>query len=351
MSPVNGTPESQPLRHLGPAWFSLVMGLCGLSLAWHRAAHALGTAAHAFALGVGALAGAVFAALVLGGLLRWLRHPDAVREDLRHPVRHAFFAAVPVSLMLLVTVGVSFDAPRPLWSLLWSLACVLQLAVTAWVLGRWLGSRDATPGALWPGVTPVLFIPVVGNVVAPLAGAPLGHAAWSVAQLGIGVFFWPVVLTLVLVRRLSHSPLPPRLLPSWCILLAPPAVVSLALLQLGAPQPAVLGVWGVGAFTLLWLIPLAPRLREVPFGLPWWALSFPLAAFTTLTLRLAQTLPEPGVMGLLAWTLLALATLVIGGLCAATVRGLWRGELLVPEPAPPVPGAAAVTTAVPKATP
>jgi tellurite resistance protein len=340
MSTANDATGSSPLRHLGPAWFSIVMGLCGLSLAWHRAAVSLGPVAHAFSLGVGVLAAAVFTVLVLGGALRWLRHADAVREDLRHPVRHAFFAAVPVSLMLLATVGVSLDAPRTLWSALWGMACALQLGVTAWVLGRWLGSRDATPGVLWPGVTPVLFIPVVGNVVAPLAGAPLGHAAWSVAQLGIGVFFWPVVLTLVLVRRLAHSPLPPRLLPSWCILLAPPAVVSLALLQLGAPQPAALGVWGVGAFTLLWLIPLAPRLREVPFGLPWWALSFPLAAFTTLTLRLAQSLPEPGAMALLAWALLALATGVIGGLCAATVRGLWRGELLVPEPAPPAPAAA-----------
>ena len=26
-----------PLKFLMPGWFSVVMGLCGLSLAWHRA--------------------------------------------------------------------------------------------------------------------------------------------------------------------------------------------------------------------------------------------------------------------------------------------------------------------------
>ena len=48
MSAANRTPGDSPLRHLGPAWFSIVMGLCGLSLAWHRAAVSLGPAAHAF---------------------------------------------------------------------------------------------------------------------------------------------------------------------------------------------------------------------------------------------------------------------------------------------------------------
>ena len=65
MSAANSTPGDSPLRHLGPAWFSIVMGLCGLSLAWHRAAVSLGPAAHAFALGVGVLAAAVFTVLVL----------------------------------------------------------------------------------------------------------------------------------------------------------------------------------------------------------------------------------------------------------------------------------------------
>lgn len=324
-----------PVRFLGPAWFSAVMGLCGLSLAWHRATPAMGAGAHALALAAGIAAAAVFVLLALGSLWRWSAHPDAVREDLQHPVRHPFFAAIPVSLLLLATVGVALGGPRALWYVLWWVGSVAQLGVTAWVLGRWLSAARAEPGALWPGVTPVLLIPIVGNVVVPLAGVALGHPLWSAAQLGIGLFFWPVVVALVLARRIAHGPLPERLLPAWVILLAPPSVIPLALMPYGVAPLVVHMFWGVAGFCGLWLLPLVPRMRHQSFGLPWWAFSFPLAAFATLTGRLADLSPGAAPMQWLAGALLALATILIAGLVLATLRGLWRGELLVPEPAPP----------------
>ena len=106
---------------------------------------------------------------------------------------------------------------------------------------------------MWPSITPVLFIPVVGNVVAPLAGVSLGHEVWSVMQLAIGVFFWPVVMALLVARRVGHSPLPDRILPSWFISLAPPSVIGLSLMQYEAPLLWVQAVWGVGAFVLGWV--------------------------------------------------------------------------------------------------
>ncbi len=40
-----------------------------------------------------------------------LRHPDDLAADLLHPVRHAFFAAIPISLLLLATLGVAHFGP------------------------------------------------------------------------------------------------------------------------------------------------------------------------------------------------------------------------------------------------
>ncbi|MBX3609023.1 MAG: SLAC1 anion channel family protein [Hydrogenophaga sp.] len=331
------TNNAAALRHLGPAWFSIVMGLCGLSLAWHRAAQQLGEWAHALAWVSGGLALLVFVLLALGSVWRWMAFRDAVREDLQHPVRHAFFAAVPVSVLLLATVGLAMGGPRDAWHALWWVGSVAQVGVTAWVLGRWLSAGKGGAGALWPGVTPVLLIPIVGNVVVPLAGVALGHPLWSAAQLGIGLFFWPIVVALVLARRIAHSPLPDRLLPAWVILLAPPSVIALAGMQLQLPPAMGVMLWGVAAFSALWLLPLVPRMRSQAFGLPWWAFSFPLAAFATLTGRLAERAPDAPVLQWLAWLLLAVATLVIAGLSLATLRGLWRGELLVPEPVPGAP--------------
>lgn len=50
-------------------------------------------------------------------------------------------------------------------------------------------------------------------------------------------------------------------------------------------------------------------------------MSFPLAAFTTLTLRLAA-LAESGGLQMAGTLLLALTSLVVFGLCLGTVRGL-----------------------------
>lgn len=332
------SPGATPLKFLAPGWFSLVMGLTGLALAWQAAAPVLGELATGVALVVGALAALVFAVLAVASLVRWRRYPQALAEDLRHPVRHAFIATIPVSLLLLATWLLAVGGPVTLARVLWWLGSAGQLWATVWVLGRWLAPTQAhAPDAqsLWNGVTPVLFIPVVGNVVAPLAGIGLGHTFWSAAHFGIGVFFWPVALTLVLVRRIAHAPLPPRLLPTWFITLAPPSVVGLSLLRFEAPVPVVAAVWGVGLFTLLWAGRYSQRFLSQPFALPFWALSFPLAAFTTLSLRLAPPLQLPALQTV-ALVLLALTSVAIAALVLATVKGLRQGTLLAPEPVAPV---------------
>ena len=327
-----------PLKFLHPGWFSLVMGMTGLALAWHAASHWLGEWAQGASLVLGALAAAVFGVLLVGSLMRAQRHPQALAEDLRHPVRHAFVAALPVSLLLLAT----WMQAMALWPdgahVLWWLGAVGQLAVTVWVLGRWLAptvAHAADAQSLWNGITPVLYIPVVGNVVAPLAGIGFGHEAWSVVHFGIGVFFWPVVFALLVARRLAHGPIPPRLHPTWFITLAPASVVGLCLLRYEAPPLVAMAVWGVGLFTLLWVGTQARRFFAQPFGVPFWGVSFPLAAFTTLTVRLAEALSLPALRAL-ALVLLALTSVVIAALVLATVKGLREGTLLAPEPVAPL---------------
>jgi tellurite resistance protein len=332
-----------PLKFLMPGWFSLVMGLCGLSLAWHRARAVFGDMADGLALVAGLLSMGVFVLLLAASVLRALRHPAALGEDLKHPVRHAFVAAFPVSLLLLATVGVALDPVggvfMPLWLALWWLGSLGQLWATLWVLGRWLA--PSVPGTgqgpgntgLWPTITPVLLIPVVGNVVAPLAGVALGQGGWALAQFGIGAFLWPVVIALVVARRMAHSPLPDRILPAWFITVAPPSVIGLVLTQLQAPLAAVQGLWGLALFFLLWTLPPLKRAIAQPFGIAFWALSFPLAAFTTLTFRLLELTGQTGgPLQLGGVLLLAITSILIVWLGFATVRGLRDGSLLAPEP-------------------
>jgi len=317
-----------PLKFLMPGWFAVVMGLAGLALAWHRSAPHMGEIAGAIALVIALAAGLVFAALLAASVRRAGRYGDAFREDFAHPVRHPFVAAIPISVILLATAAVALGGRSPIAQAAWWLGSVAQFAVTAWVISKWW--RGNQPGGLvWPAVTPVLIIPVVGNVLVPLAGVPLGHEAWSAAQFAVGLFFWPVVHTLIAVRLAVQGSWPERLQPGVFIFVAPPSVVGLGLAQFGAPPLLAWAAWGIAFFSLLLAAAQLRGIVALPFAMPHWAMSFPLAAFSALTLRLAPPGSAFAALGILA---LALASLVILVLAFATVRGLRDGTLLAPEP-------------------
>jgi tellurite resistance protein len=272
----------------------------------------------------------VFVGVLVLSVVRANRYPAALDEDLRHPVRHGFVGALPVAVLLLSTQAVVLGL-RGVWlDGLWWLGALGQLWATVWVLKRWLVASP-TPAPFWPLVTPVLLISVVGNVVVPLAGLSLGHTVWSMAQFGVGLLLWPVVLTLLLVRRATQGPLPERLMPTWFITIAPPSVIGLVLLQAQAPVAVVAACWGMAVFFVLWTGSVAQHAVTQPFSVTFWSASFPLAAFTALTLKLAVAVGSTGLQ-LAGTLLLALTSLVVFGLCLATVRGLRSGSLLAPEP-------------------
>ena len=326
---MNPTAQTSPaLKFIGPQWFATVMGLAGLALAWAAAAPKMGPAAEWVSRSVGALAALVFVVLLVLFSKRGQQYPEALTADLLHPVRHAFFATITVALILLATLGHALFGVSVFWETLWLLACLLQLAVTVWVMSRWW--RGNTVGGFqWPGITPVLIIPVVGNVLAPIAGVPLGMHEWAAVQFGVGVFLWPVVMALILARIGVQGLWPERLLPTAFITVAPSALIGLSLLRFEAGPAWAQGCWGISLFFLLWSAQVLKPMLAQPFSMAWWALSFPLAAFAALTLKLAQT-GQP--FAFLAMPVLALATLVIAALCVWTIRGLQQGTLLVPEP-------------------
>jgi tellurite resistance protein len=353
---MSTTMPPSPLRYLHPGWFTLVMGWVGLSLAWWRAAPLMGGVARWVGLLAGAMAAALFVGLATVSVWRALRERDAWRDDLQHPIRHAFVAAIPVSMILLATVmaGIVPALSRGLlaidgqtWAiststaehwmrvaeLLWMTGALALLWVTAWVLARWWRA-----GRLLAGVTPVHLIPIVGHVLTPLAGVALGHEAWAASQFLLGLLLWPWWVSLMWRRRHQGPPLPDRLAPTRFIQLAPLAVIGLSTSALGLGLWAAALTWllGLALLVVLWR-ELGATLQGMPFGLPHWGLSFPLAAWSSLTWLLALDPALRQIQGatqVLAVGVLAVVTLVILGLSSATIKGVRSGQLLAPEPSP-----------------
>lgn len=318
----------EALKYLGLNWFAIVMGLAGLSLAWGRATPLLGDMADAGALVLAGAAALVFVLLLVLSWVRWQRYPEVLAAELKHPVRHAFAATIPVSMILLATCGVSLLGTQAWLAALWWAGSLAQLGATLWVLTRWL-SADKALALGWPTLTPALLIPVVGNVLAPLAGASLNAGEWATAQFGLGLLLWPVLLALIFARMAAKGLWAERLLPMTFITIAPPAVIGSAALQMGGPQPLAWMCWGMAFFFLLWSLQLGRRMLAQPFSVAFWSLGFPLAAFATLTSRLAMYQPAMQAPAMIA---LALASLVVVALGVATWKGWREGSLLQPEP-------------------
>lgn len=319
------------LEHLGLIGFVPVMGLCGLSLAWVQAAQRMGEVATAVAQGLAGLAAVLMLALL--GIMAWRfwRWPRTRLHDVAHPVRHVFAAAPTAALILLASCGVALTGPRAGWDALWMIGASAQALVTVWVVWRWWRAGASR----WVGVTPALLVPVVGHVLVPLAGLSLGHTQWSLAQWLVGALGWPLIGLMLLIRLHKLGPWPERMRASVFILVAPPSVVGIGLMLWQVPLIWPLLLWGLALVFVLLALRQLPRCFEQAFGWPLWSLSFPLAAFAALTLRLAHVglLPQ-----WLALGVLALASMTVAALLRWTYWGLRSGQLLQPEPGPaPMP--------------
>src|SRR5690606_33272005 len=191
----------------------------------------------------------------------------------------SFFPAISIGLVLVATAWAT-PAPR-IAAGLWSIAAGLQLVFTLRALNAWLhGSQYQISH-----VSPAWFIPVVGNIVVPIGGVHFAPADLSWFFFSIGLLFWLVLLTVIFYRLVFHEALPPRLMPTLFILVAPPAVGVVSYIGLSGHVDAFARILYFAAlFQALLLASDAMRFMRLPFFLSAWAYTFPLAALTVATL-------------------------------------------------------------------
>lgn len=314
------------LEHLPVTLFSSVMGLAGLSLAWRQAARvwdlALWPAEMLFWIAAGA-----FAVIATLYALKWLRHPDAARAELRHPIRMSFAPTITIAVVLLATAGAQVvpEVARVAW---W-IGAIGHLMATVLVVSAWFSRADI----LHAHVTPAWFIPIVGNVVTPLAAPAIGSVDVAWFAYGVGIVFWLAFLPLLLQRvLLPEQPLPERLLPTLAIFIAPPAVAMLSWEALTGQDdgPVVRILYAATIMFVVLLLAQATRLHRVPFALPYWAYTFPLAAASAAAIAMAGAQPGRG-YDAIAIALLGLTTLVLAAVSSLTLRAAARGEICAPE--------------------
>lgn len=312
------------LAHFPVAWFATIMGLAGLSLAWQRTEHLLGLPGlTGFALTL--LASALF--IILTGLyfIKFLQFKPAVIKEWQHPIRINFVPTISIAMLLLSIAWLS-RAPA-LSQVLWTVGTVLHLSLTLYVMSQWMHREHFQIQHL----NPAWFIPVVGNILIPIAGVVHAPAEVSWFFFSLGLIFWPVLLAVIFYRLIFHGSLPERLVPTLFILIAPPAVGCISYIKLtGQADTFAHVLYHAGLFFTLLLLVQIPRFMRIKFFLSWWAYSFPLAAITVASLAMFEHTNDVFFLRI-AGVLLAIVSLVIAGLFARTVLAVLRKEICVEE--------------------
>lgn len=317
---------NQPSRlaHFPISFFAMVMGMTGLCIAWENAELTFGLPIR-LENALVPFTAFVFCMLLILYLGKLIRYPQEVIKELNHPVKLNFFPAISISLILL-SIAILKSLPG-LSHGLWIAGTALHLGFTLYVMNVWIHHDKFEIHH----ISPAWFIPVVGNVLVPIAGTAHGYTEISWFFFSIGILFWLVLFTIIFYRVLFHHPLPERLMPTFFILIAPPAVGFISYTKLtGGLDNFAHVLYYCGLFLTLLLLTQAPRFSRLQFFLSWWAYSFPLAAITIATLLMYRTQQKAG-FAIIGWALLSILTLVVTYLLYRTLKAVGGRKICLPE--------------------
>lgn len=312
------------LQHFPVAWFASVMGLGGLTIAWHRAEGILQLPIHPSAW---LLAISTLLFIALAGLYgtKAVKYRDSVIKEWGHPIRMNFVPTLSIGLILLSIAWLPVNADYS--RLLWTVGVLIHLLLTLYVITQWIHHTKFEITHM----NPAWFIPVVGNILIPIAGVTHAPSEVSWFFFSIGLMFWPVLLAIIFYRVIFHASLPERLMPTLFILIAPPAVGFLSYVKLTGGVDAFAHVlYNAALFFTLLLFFQVKWFARLKFFLSWWAYSFPLAAITVATLVMFHETGSNLYLRL-SGILLGIVTVVIAGLVVRTAIAVKNKAICVEE--------------------
>lgn len=301
----------------------MVLGIIGMGFAWRYAA-TIWPVSPRIGEGLELLAATVWLLLVGAFVMRLVRHPQTVKDEIRHPLMSSFVSLFPATTML-VSIAV---APyiRPLAVGMFAFGAVVQLLFAAWQsAGLWRGNHPQT------ATTPGLYLPTVANnFISAMACGALGYHDLGILFLGAGVFSWLSLEPAILHRLRSAGELPAPVRTSLGIQLAPALVACSAYLSVNGGQTDFFAkmLFGYGLLQLLFMLRLIPWYMAQPFNASFWSFSFGISALATTALRLSQG-SNDGLFSAMAIPMFIFTNVIIGLLLVRTVIALIQGKLIL----------------------
>ncbi len=310
------------IRNFPVSFFAIILGLSGLSIVSQKLKFLLGEQLQwvFFSITI-----TIFVILLAMFTLKLISHRDSLISDFYHPIKINFFPTISISFLLFSIFLLPHNKDISFYS--WLLGTILHFMFTIKILSVWIYHEHFE----LKHINPSWFIPIVGNIIVPVAGST--HAPLEVSWFffSIGIIFWIVLFTVFIYRIIFHNQLPQKLLPTFFIMIAPPAIGLIAYIKLGNELDAFANVlYFFALFLAIFLIYQLPRFYRIKFFLSWWAYTFPLAAISLASVQMYHLTDKDMYMSIAAAFFVLLVFMVMM-LSVKTVKAVIKKELCVEE--------------------
>ena len=310
------------IRYLPISFYSIILGLVGFTIAFQKAEQMLGMP---FVISPYILISALasFAVITILYLTKTIVFPGDVLREFRHPTKLNFFSAFSISLLLFSVAFLSVNVSVAKY--LWIVGVILHFLFTIGVFSFWI-QHDKLEII---HMNPAWFIPVVGNILVPVAGVTFfsSEISWFFFSIGLGM--WISLFAILINRLIFHRPIHEKLLPTLFILIAPPAVGFISYVKLtDSINDFAKIMFYFALFMLVMLVSQVKYLHTSKFYLSWWAYSFPVSAITIATSLMFHKTDEIFFKGL-SYILLFVLCLIVIGLVVNTIKAIRDKQICV----------------------
>lgn len=303
--------------------FAIVMGLSGLTMIYKRVSEVLYFPSFISILMM-IVTSVIFLLILYFYTLKLMKHKNEVKKEFSHPVRINFFAASSISILLLSMIyRHNIDE---ISQILFIIGAILHIFFTFYTIKFWINNNLEMQHS-----NPAWFIPIVGNLIVPIAGKGFIDDSVLYFYFSIGIFFWIILFSIILNRIIFHNQFAPKFMPTLFILIAPPSIGFISYIKLtGSLDFFAQILFNLGLFFTILVFVMYKNFINIKFFISWWAFTFPMAAITLATILMYE-LTSKQFYGFLAYFLTFITTLIVILVAVATIKHMRKKEICIME--------------------
>jgi tellurite resistance protein len=317
------TIPSNRLQFFPIMMFAIVMGLAGLTLAYKRISEVLYLPSIIYMIMM-ICTTIIFFVISYLYIFKIIKYKDEVKKEFSHPIRINFFAASSISILILSMIyRHAFD---PVAQIFFILGAVFHIFFTFYTIKYWINNNLEMQHS-----NPAWFIPIVGNLIVPIAGKGFVDDSILYFYFSIGIFFWIILFSIIFNRIIFHNQFAPKFMPTLFILIAPPSIGFISYIKLtGSLDFFAQILFNLGLFFTILVFVMYKNFVNIKFFISWWAFTFPMAAITLASV-LMYDLTSKWFYGLLVYILMTITTIIIILVARQTIIHMNKKEICIME--------------------